>query len=101
MHDLLLDTTYSRYTLFVQFPCNLWNPRHHYTTMVNHWPERWSIGNAFVSGGRPEVRISGWLNRTQCCQQLATAATFLRKELCCRRRIDAEIGTANSLHAVA
>ena len=25
----------------------------------------------------------GRSNRTQCCQRLATAATFLRKELCC------------------
>ena len=41
---------------------------------------------AFSDGlwsGRSEVQISGRSNRTQCCQRLATAATFLRKELCC------------------
>ena len=32
---------------------------------------------------RSEVQISGRSNQTQCCQRLATAATFLRKELCC------------------
>ena len=30
-----------------------------------------------------EFQILGWLNRTQCCQRLATAATFLRKGLRC------------------
>ena len=33
--------------------------------------------------GRSEVQNSGRSNRTQCCQRLATAATFLQKELCC------------------
>ena len=28
-----------------------------------------------------EVQISGWSNRTQCCQRFATAAIFLRKKL--------------------
>ena len=32
---------------------------------------------------RFEVQILGRSNRTQCCQRLTTAATFLRKELCC------------------
>ena len=32
---------------------------------------------------RSEVQISAQSNRTQCCQRLATAATFLRKKLCC------------------
>ena len=32
---------------------------------------------------RSEVQISGRSNRIQCCLQLATAATFLRKTLCC------------------
>ena len=29
------------------------------------------------------VQILRWSNRTQCCQQLATAATFLQVEPCC------------------
>ena len=29
-----------------------------------------------------EVQILGRSNRTQCCQRFATAARFLRKELC-------------------
>ena len=33
--------------------------------------------------GRSEVQISGRSNRTHCCQRLATAATYLRKEPCC------------------
>ena len=33
--------------------------------------------------GRSEVQILCWSNRTQSCQRLATAATFLRKELSC------------------
>ena len=33
--------------------------------------------------GRSEVQISGRSNRARCYQRLATAATFLRKELCC------------------
>ena len=32
--------------------------------------------------GRSEVQISGRSSQAQCCQQLATAVTFLRKELC-------------------
>ena len=36
-----------------------------------------------IWSGRSEVQISGQSNRTQCCQRLATAATFLRKELRC------------------
>ena len=31
-----------------------------------------------------EIQISGQSNGTQCCQQLATAATFFRKKQCCR-----------------
>ena len=37
----------------------------------------------FVSETGGQVQISGRSNLTQCCQRLATAATFLRKELCC------------------
>ena len=33
--------------------------------------------------GRSEVQISGRSNRTQRCQRLAPAATFLQKKLCC------------------
>ena len=32
---------------------------------------------------RSKVQISRWLNWSQCCQRLATAATFFWKELCC------------------
>ena len=42
----------------------------------------WSSGNAFVRSGMSEVQISSRSNWTQSCQRLATAATFLRKELC-------------------
>ena len=45
---------------------------------------------------RPEVKILGRLNRTQCCQRFATDATFLRKLLFARMRIDAEMGPANA-----
>ena len=50
--------------------------------------------------GRPEIQISGRSNQTQCCQKLATDATFLQKEqnVACRRN-DAEIGPVKSLHA--
>ena len=34
--------------------------------------------------GRPDVQISGRSNRTQRCQRLTTAATFLWKELHCQ-----------------
>ena len=47
----------------------------------------------YRSNGRAEVvrlwnkksvaQASGQSSRTQCCQRLATAATFLRKKLCC------------------
>ena len=33
--------------------------------------------------GRSEVQTLGQSNRTQCCQRLTTAATFLQKMLCC------------------
>ena len=40
----------------------------------------WLSSNAIVLDW--EVCISGQSNQTQCCQQLATTATFLQKELC-------------------
>ena len=47
-------------------------------------PASCSSSNAFVSGtGGSEVQISCRSNRTQCCQRLATVASFLRKELGC------------------
>ena len=33
--------------------------------------------------GRSEIQIWGRSNRTQCCQRLATVATFLQMKLCC------------------
>ena len=36
-----------------------------------------------LCSGRSEVETSDQSNQTQCFQRLATAATFLRKELCC------------------
>ena len=51
--------------------------------------------------GRTEVQISDRSNSTQSCQQLATAATFLRKKLCCQDTITTRIwGPLNSLHAL-
>ena len=49
--------------------------------------------------GRSEVQISGRSNWSQCCQRLATAATFLGKELCCPGSMIRRWGPANSLHA--
>ena len=46
---------------------------------------KWSSGNAFVSGAgglRFKSRAGQIRPETQRCQRLATAATFLRKELC-------------------
>ena len=45
-------------------------------------PVGWAVTRSSLEW-RSEVQISGLSNRTECCQQLATAATFLRKELCC------------------
>ena len=44
----------------------------------------WSSGNALVSGAE-ELRFKSRVGQigTKCFQRLATAATFLRKELCC------------------
>ena len=42
--------------------------------------ERWRVR---LWSGRSWVQISGRSNRRQCRQRLATAATFLWKELCC------------------
>ena len=43
----------------------------------------WSSSNAFVSGAGG-LRFKSQAGQIgQCCQRLATAATFLRKELCC------------------
>ena len=47
-------------------------------SLTNFVPACWSSGNGFA-----EVQISGQSNRTQCCQWFATAAIFLRMELCC------------------
>ena len=49
------------------------------------WNKKGGIGlkrSRFCSG-RSEVLILSRLTRMQCCQQLATSATFLGKELCC------------------
>ena len=41
------------------------------------------------------IQILGRLNRKQFWQQLATAAAFLPKNLCLRRRNEAEMGPSN------
>ena len=47
-------------------------------------PASRSSGNTFVSGaGGPKLKPHGRSNRTQCCQRLATTATFFRKKPCC------------------
>ena len=49
-------------------------------TMVNSY-ETVSSSNEFASGaGGSSFSL---MKSTQCCQRLATAATFLREELCC------------------
>ena len=44
-------------------------------------PVSWSIGRVRLWNVKSEVQTSIRSNRTQCCQQLATSATVVRKEL--------------------
>ena len=49
--------------------------------------------------GRSGVQSSGWSNWTQCCQRIATSATFPGKELCCTSAMTWRWAPQKSLHA--